>query len=85
MTHAEFYVLVVILCQRFHGTMTSGVRSWKRNSAVGGHPNSRHLLGLAIDVVLDEKGLNGQLFMSECERQGLVCLDEDDHFHVQTK
>ena len=32
---------------------TSGKRSVKRNAAVGGHPESKHLYGLAADYVSD--------------------------------
>lgn len=39
-----------LLCVNFHFTITSSKRSIAENKAVGGVPNSQHLVGEAIDM-----------------------------------
>ena len=60
-----------------------GVSSWWRsphhNQAVGGHPDSQHLLALAIDFQTAEP----QLAVTDLTQLGLVALNEGDHVHVQ--
>lgn len=61
------------------------VSSWWRdvetNRRVGGHPESQHLLGLAIDVVGDP--FERQLLLAQLGQFGLVGVDEGSHLHVQ--
>lgn len=61
--------------------VTSYVRTPERNAAVGGSPESLHLLGLAIDIA----PVNGAL--KEAERLwrsiGLDAVDEGDHVHFE--
>lgn len=52
---------------------TSWYRNPRENRDVGGHPESQHLVGLAIDLVADRFAPG----------TGLTVLDEGDHFHVQ--
>lgn len=47
---ATFWPLVNEGAQLFGGSLVSGLRSSHRNKDVGGHPESRHLLGLAADI-----------------------------------
>ena len=47
---SDFWVIVNKGCDRFGGSVTSGKRSVARNEMVGGHPESRHLKGLAADI-----------------------------------
>ena len=87
MTPTDFYGILLPICMRYQGSITGGYRSAKRNELVGGHPNSRHLLGLAFDVVLDNMSLAHD-FADECRRQGMKALLEDigevnEHIHVQ--
>jgi hypothetical protein len=49
----SFYTKLIRNCWRFHGSVISGIRSPSRNMVVGGKLDSRHLLGLAADVVYD--------------------------------
>jgi len=63
---------------------TSSFRTQKRNAAVGGKINSKHLENLGIDVILDYTADAPRLKFL-CEREGLLCLDEKDHFHIQVK
>ena len=62
MTPAEFNGHIVQLCRKHRGSVVSGVRSKARNKRVGGHPRSRHLLGLAADIVCDTKADMARLF-----------------------
>lgn len=78
----QFTSLIMSLRARFGLSVTSWLRSPIHNTAVGGVLGSLHTYGLAVDVVLD-LGESGPLFMEACERLGLLCLDEGDHFHVQ--
>jgi hypothetical protein len=78
----DFAHAVEFLCQQFGGSVTSGHRSAKRNAAVGGVPNSLHLQGLAVDIVLDDPAHHGEFLMA-CSRLGLRAIDEGDHIHVQ--
>jgi hypothetical protein len=59
--------------------------SWWRdvetNRRVGGHPDSQHLLGLALDVTGPPEVL--QDFLVASRLQGLVALDEGTHAHLQ--
>jgi len=66
----------------FELSVTSWIRSKSRNAAVGGAANSRHLLGLAVDVVLDDPGAR-VFFESHAKTLGLQVIDEGDHLHVQ--
>lgn len=57
--------------------VTSFWRSPERNALCGGHPESQHLVGLAIDVV--HPGA-----LAAFHRVGLVhTIDEGDHVHNQ--
>ncbi len=77
-----FSTQIVTLGLRYSFSVTSWIRSGARNRRVGGNPNSRHLLGLAVDVVLDRPA-DTKVFMSDCRRLGLRAIDEGDHIHVQ--
>ena len=85
MTPREFSEIVLMLCRRFNLSMTSGYRTVKRNAEKDGHPKSRHLLGLAIDVVPDDWAM-APAAIEEARRQGIVAIHEDkgttnEHIH----
>ena len=80
----DFHHAVEFLCTQFGGSITSGHRSTARNAMVGGHKNSKHLDGLAVDMVLDDPAQHGEL-MAACSRLGLRAIDESDHIHVQVQ
>lgn len=61
-------------------TPTSWWRSAQANARVGGNEYSQHLLGLAIDLVAEDKPAATAAF----ERMGFIVIDEGDHLHVQT-
>ena len=86
MTQTQFLNTVQLLCARFGGSVTSWLRSPKRNQEVGGHPESYHLthVGQALDVVLDHPA-DKQTFIAGALRYGLKAIDEGDHIHLQTQ
>jgi hypothetical protein len=65
------------------GTITSALRSVAHNRAVGGVPNSYHLLGRAIDVVR-RRGITHHQIEAALRSAGyslIESLDEGDHSH----
>jgi len=75
---------VFLYCQSVNGSVTSWIRTPKRNSAVGGVFRSLHLSAEAMDVVVDDP-----LAPSPDERHtlaatlGLRLLIEEDHDHLE--
>ncbi len=61
--------------------LTSWYRDRERNIRVGGHPQSQHRLGLAIDVGGPMRDL--ELWLEEVRSVGLIGIDEGSHVHVQ--
>ena len=53
MTRTSFWVAVQVMLSRYKGSETSGCRTPLHNEAVGGKPDSPHLIGLGQDVVWD--------------------------------
>lgn len=74
------FVRRVELAARYAGplTLTSWYRDPARNAAVGGAPASRHLRGLAIDVIARDPLRAAAAFRA----LGLRVIDERDHLHV---
>ena len=60
---------------------SSWYRDVEANARAGGHPDSQHLLGLAIDVVgpIEVR----ERLLIELRGVGLVAVDEFSHVHVQ--
>jgi len=65
-------------------SVTSWYRSVKRNNMphIRGAKNSLHLVGLAVDVVLDDRK-QAKVFIGMAKRLKLWTLNEGDHIHVQ--
>lgn len=70
------------------------VTSWYRtpfdNSRVGGDPSSQHLLGLAVDLQIVDRGgssisfgMNPFRLQGRLRDMGLTAVVEGDHVHVQ--
>jgi len=60
-------------------TLTSWYRNEADNYRVGGHNDSQHLIGAAVDL---HAGTPGKL-IEELTRRGFIVVDEGDHIHVQ--
>jgi hypothetical protein len=58
---------------------TSWFRTEAHNASVGGHRDSQHLLGFAIDVTTERPDYVAEY----CEALGLVPVVELDHVHIQ--
>jgi hypothetical protein len=71
-----------LLAVLFPLSVTSWLRSRKHNAAVGGVPNSQHLAGVAVDIVLDDTNQTAE-FVTWATRQHLQVIIEGDHLHVQ--
>jgi hypothetical protein len=68
--------------------INSGIRSVKKNKAIGGAENSQHILGQACDIDLGSKELNKKLFF--CIKENLPfdqLINENDFswIHVSHK
>ncbi len=63
------------------------ISSWWRdpvtNRRVGGHPQSQHLLGLAIDLVGEERELGEILRQTLDFPLGIQAIRETSHVHIQ--
>lgn len=77
----EFARHVVRYCLIFSGSVTSWMRSPEHNARVGGVPTSRHLDGLAVDIVY-EGARPGAEADRELASRGLIRIVEGDHDHV---
>lgn len=63
--------------------VTSWYRDPTHNAAVGGHPQSQHLLGLAIDLVAGPG--DGPAVAQAARAVGLIAVEEGDHIHLQAR
>jgi uncharacterized protein YcbK (DUF882 family) len=79
----SFIDKIITLSLRYDFSVTSWIRSKKHNVQVDGSNNSRHLLGLAVDIILDDKE---EIFRLKADaiRMNLIVVNEGDHLHVQT-
>lgn len=82
----EFQRLLTLAWQ-YAGQPRVSYSSWYRtpydNARVGGHPNSQHLTGLAVDVPTRTASAGARNFVAMAQRVGLVVIDEGDHWHIQ--
>ena len=78
----EFCNKALLLCMKYSASVTSWVRTPKRNAAVGGHPKSAHQLALGMDLVPDDlEDLSSM--QKDAKRLGLWALSESNHLHIQ--
>jgi len=82
MTPELFAAHILTLCRRHHASVTSWIRSPNRNTLVGGRPNSYHLTGCAVDLILDENA-NHAHFLADAQMLDLEVIDEGDHLHIE--
>lgn len=74
---------VVSGARLFNGPLaiTSWWRSAERNASVGGSPDSQHLLGIALDLVVTPG--SERRAVAAFAAAGLRAIDEGDHVHLQ--
>jgi uncharacterized protein YcbK (DUF882 family) len=84
MTPLQFHQVMMMLSCRFPFRVTSYYRDPLSNAlpSIGGVVNSRHMLWLAMDIILYH-ATDIQGFENEAKRQGLLVIPEPDHLHVQ--
>ena len=75
--------IVRYVCLTEGCSVTSWIRTPKRNKRVGGVPHSKHLSGLAVDLVPDSR--DWKPIIHAFRIRGLKVLVENDHLHVQVK
>ena len=79
----DFVDKILSLNDRYDFSVTSWIRSPGRNALVGGHRNSKHLVGLACDIILS-KPEEQEAFTAAAKGLAIKVVDEGDHLHVQT-
>lgn len=73
---------LLVAAQPFDGVrLTSWWRTPEHNRAVGGHPESQHLVGLAFDLVAPPLAMHR--IAQRARDVGLVAVNEGDHVHLQ--
>jgi hypothetical protein len=85
MTPDEFQGVLRQYCNATGGSTTSGGRTPAHNKAVGGVPDSAHILWTAADVVYDAGMKPDPARDAIAARLGLMLIHEGDHDHVQAK
>jgi len=84
-TVGDFVERVERVLQLFPGSTTSFFRSALRNAKVGGGAFSWHLVGLAMDIVLDDMSPEVRTrCVNFAKRMSLDAVDETDHIHLET-
>lgn len=78
-----FCTIVFAVCKIYGGSVTSWVRSEAHNKTVGGTANSKHLFGLALDIVLD-KAENQTPCIEALRACKLRAFWDKTHIHVET-
>ncbi len=84
MTTLEFATALISLLNTIAASVTSWIRTTKHNTQVGGVPESKHLRGLAADLVLDNPDDHAAL-IARAQELGLTCRSEPDHVHVEAQ
>lgn len=81
-SRVEFLEKVLYLCEEYSCSVTSWIRTDKRNNRVKGVKDSLHLKGLAVDVVLDNSR-RFKKFVKAAKILGLDVIRENDHIHLE--
>ena len=77
-----FLLDMEMICFSCGGSVTSWIRTLKRNAHVGGTARSHHLLGYAVDVVFDSPE-GKERAMSIAKKLGYDRSWEGDHLHIE--
>ncbi len=87
MNSTKFWHFVEALCRMYSCSITSSIRTEKRNEAVGGAPRSRHMLkyGYAADLVPDDPEWLDEI-VDSAYRLGFdyAYISDKGHVHVQS-
>jgi hypothetical protein len=78
----DFGSRVRAYCQATNASITSWGRTEKRNTMVGGHPHSKHLVWLGADCVPDEP-VPVAIARKRAAALGLKLVREKSHDHLQ--
>ena len=70
MTRSQFLEVISVGMIKYGGNTESWIRSTEHNSFVGGHPDSFHLSGEAVDAWFHTRR-NAELFKTYCDRRSL--------------
>ena len=81
----EFVKAVFALSMKYSFSVTSWGRTTARNNAVGGVPNSWHLLWMGIDAIPDGPCKKDLEFEKDAAIFNLQAIFEGDHYHLQPK
>ena len=82
MTIHDFVDAILTLNTQFDFSVTSWIRTSRRNREVGGNAESYHLCGLGIDCILDVPTSKESL-IRRARKLGLDAVDEGDHVHLE--
>jgi len=79
-----FCKAVFAICKLYGGSVTSWIRSREHNQKVGGLQRSFHVIGLAVDIVLDDSTPEKvQAIINYANRYRLQVIDEKTHLHIE--
>ncbi len=85
-SRSEYHTLVIALCILHDASVTSGFRTKKRNTAVGGAPRSRHPEACGDDLVPDDNTpKKRRALIADAKKLGMWAKNETTHVHVQAK
>lgn len=79
----KFLTDILGLRDKYSFSVSSWIRSPKHNKQVGGHKYSKHMVALAVDVILDDPMTDLKGFIRDIELMGYIFKNEGDHIHVQ--
>lgn len=79
---ATFAVIVLELCYEHSASVSSWIRTTRKNHVEGGHPKSFHLEGVAADLVPDRLSELHAIGTAARER-GLQIQIESTHVHIE--
>lgn len=83
MNVGTFCTIIHALCKIYGGSVTSWTRSIAHNKGIPGSvANSKHLDGLAVDVVLDDVE-NQTPFIAACRALKIRAFWDRDHVHAE--
>lgn len=82
LTYLDFCKCVFALCTTYHCSVVSWFRTEERNTLKGGGPRSRHLFGLAADLIPDDPERIDEI-IGAARAMGLDALFHKGHVHIE--